>query len=112
MDKHTAICNYLKKHHTGKTNAVHSNELEKLFDMTGRNIRYVVNHLRKEGFPICSDEDGYYYAETQAEINATVKRLNEFLTRVSNARTGMLYASVIAPPNSEIKITIEVKGGG
>ena len=31
MDKRTAICNYLKKHHTGKENAVFSRELERLF---------------------------------------------------------------------------------
>ena len=109
MDKKTAICNYLKKHHMGKRNAIHSCELEKLFGSTDRTIRRYVNFLRNDVYAICSDESGYYYAENQAEINATVKRFNEQLTRMANARSGLLYASVIAPA-AEIVI-ININGG-
>lgn len=31
MNKKNAICEYLKKNHTGRDNAVHSKELERLF---------------------------------------------------------------------------------
>ena len=37
MDKKKAICEYLRKNHIGKENAIHSKELEKLFLLDGRN---------------------------------------------------------------------------
>lgn len=77
MDKKKAICEYLRKNHIGKGNAIHSKELEKLFMLDGRNIRRKISSLRQDGFPICSDESGYYYADNQKEINNTVCRLNE-----------------------------------
>lgn len=88
MDKKTAICQYLKKYHTGGERAVYSRELQRLFSIDGRGLRRKINSLRQDGYPICSDERGYYYADTQEEINGTVCRLNQMVTKVSNARTG------------------------
>lgn len=108
MDRAMAICRYLHKYHTGRERAVHSNELQELFDLNPRTLRRHVNRLRQEGFPICSDETGYYYADNQQEINNTVCRLNGLLTKVSNARTGLLYASVFpVEVNVEIKVSVE-----
>ena len=109
MDKRTAICNYLKKYHTGKENAVFSRELERLFSMDGRTLRRKISSLRQDGHPICSDETGYYYAENQKEINATICRLNTLVTRISNARTGMLYASVMTDEPVSVSININLK---
>ncbi len=109
MDKRTAICNYLKKHHTGKENAVFSRELERLFSLDGRALRRKISSLRQDGHPICSDGSGYYYAENQKEINATICRLNTLVARISNARTGMLYASVQSDEPVSVSINIELK---
>lgn len=109
MDKRTAICNYLKKYHTGKENAVFSRELERLFSMDGRTLRRKISSLRQDGHPICSDETGYYYAESQKEINATICRLNTLVTKISNARTGMLYASVLSDEPVSVCIRISLK---
>ena len=38
-DKKSAILDYLRKHHTGKRNAVHSAELERLFSLDDRAVR-------------------------------------------------------------------------
>ncbi len=113
MNRKEVICAYLKKHHTGAGRAVHSRELEQLFSIDGRALRRCISALRQEGRPICSDSSGYYYAEKQADINRTVARLNKLLTRVSNARTGMLYASVVdlGGVQLEININIRVEGG-
>jgi hypothetical protein len=92
LDKKTAICRYLYRHHRGKRNAVYSRELERLFSIDGRNLRRKISALRQDGYPICSDESGYYYADNQKEINNTVARLNGLVTMVSNARNGMLNA--------------------
>lgn len=103
MDKKTAICQYLKKYHTGGERAVYSRELQRLFSIDGRGLRRKINSLRQDGHPICSDERGYYYADSQEEINGTVCRLNQMVTKVSNARTGLLYASI-----QDSGITVEV----
>lgn len=109
MDKRTAICNFLKKYHTGRDNAVYSRELERLFSLDGRTLRRKISSLRQDGHPICSDETGYYYAENQKEINATICRLNTLVTRISNARTGMLYASVMTGEPMSVSININLK---
>lgn len=106
MDKKTAICNYLRKYHAGKERAVFSRELERLFIMDGRTVRRAIHDLRQDGFPICSDQRGYYYADNQQEINKTVCRLNSLVTNISNARTGLLYAAI------GDCITIEITVGG
>lgn len=100
------LCEYLREYHTGKDKAVHSRELERLFCMDDRTIRRKISKLRQAGCPICSDAAGYYYASDQEEINATVGRLNELITKVSNARTGLLYAP---NPESSEQYTVEVK---
>ncbi len=109
MDKRTAICEYLKKYHTGESRAVYSRELQRLFCIDGRNLRRKISSLRQDGFPICSGDAGYYYADNQKEINATVCRMNDMVTTVSNARNGLLFASIVADPGMtvEVKITLE-----
>ena len=110
MDKRTAICEYLQKNHKGKEKAVHSEELERLFCIDGRTLRRYIAILRRDGNPICSDETGYYYADNQKEINATVSRLNELVLKISNARTGLMYSSVMPVENGEIEIIVRMKG--
>ena len=73
--------------------------------MTGRTLRRKISRLRQDGYPICSDENGYYYAESQSEINATVCRLNMLVTKISNARTGMLHASLV---DGGLKVDISI----
>ena len=107
MDKRTAISEYLKKHHTGKEKAVLSRELERLFCIDGRNLRRKISSLRKDGVPICSDETGYYYADNQQEINQTVCRMNELVTTISNARTGLLFASIL--PDRDVTVEVKIK---
>lgn len=72
MDKRSAIRDYLKVHHTGRSEAVYSRELQRLFSLNGRTVRRHISKLRQEGCPICSDETGYYYADNQEEINNTI----------------------------------------
>ena len=108
MDKKTLICEYLRKHHTGKNKAIYSRELQRLFCIDGRNLRRKISSLRKDGIPICSDETGYYYANDQKEINATVCRMNGLVTTISNARTGLLFASVLPERGMKVEVTIKL----
>lgn len=111
MDKKSAIQEYLQKHHTGEQKAVCSKELQRLFSLDGRSLRRKVNRLRQEGVPICSGAAGYYYAASQQEINETVNRLNHMVTRVSNARTGLLHAALLPHSGLTVEIHIELKEG-
>lgn len=106
MDKQTAIYHYLKQYHTGMGTTVYSHELEQLFAIDGRNLRRKISAMRLDGYPICSGDTGYYFADNQAEINATVGRLNELLTKVSNSRNGLLRSH--AALAMRIDVTIHV----
>ncbi len=109
MEHPYAICAYLKKYHVGKENAVHSKDLQRVFSVQGSTLRRNINILRQSGCPICSDQNGYYYAENQKEINDTVLRLNTLVTEISNPRTGMLYESVTEPDSIKIQISIKLE---
>lgn len=109
MDKEKEICMYLKDKHTGQDKAVFSCELERLFSLNGRSLRRIISSLRQDGYPICSNCKGYYYAKTQNEVNATVSRLNELVTGVSNSRTGLLYARI---PKGQPSVEITIRIGG
>ncbi len=94
MDKKAAICEYLCRFHTGRERAIYSHKLQSFFDIDGRSLRRKIALLRREGVPICSDENGYYYAGTKQEIMDTVNRLDEMLSKVSGTRNGLLQSSL------------------
>ena len=61
------FCEYLSKYYRGSNNPVSSKTLEAVFHVKGSEIRRIVNSLRSKGEPICSDYDGYFYADNQHE---------------------------------------------
>lgn len=63
------FCEYLSKYYRGSNNPASSKTLEAVFHVKGSEIRRIVNSLRSKGEPICSDYDGYFYADNQHEIN-------------------------------------------
>ena len=79
MKEEKAIYEYLKRYHRGREKAVCSNELERLFCLTGRSLRRRIASLRQSGFPICSCASGYYYPTTLQDVNATMSWLNELV---------------------------------
>ena len=95
MTAEEKLLEYLKLNHTGKDNAVYSKDLERVFCMSGRTIRTKINRLRQDGKPICSDCNGYYYAETDEDVKDTIRWMDELLTGVASAREGLLVATVI-----------------
>jgi hypothetical protein len=107
QNKIDSLCDFLKKNHTGRENAALSKTLEAFFDLNGREVRKCVNTLRGGGFPVCSDMVGYYYAASQDEVNETIAQLNSRITKISNARNGLLAANCNTP--SHIPISIEIK---
>ena len=46
LDKKAAICAYLKNSHTGKSRAIHSRDLQRLFSIDGRTLRRKISGRR------------------------------------------------------------------
>ena len=92
MEANTLL-NCLKRRHRGRANAVKSPELEARFGITGGALRALVNDLRRGEHPICSDENGYYYAVNEAELTATIRQLNSRIGKMAMARNGLVRAA-------------------
>lgn len=100
---------HLEKYHKGREKAAFSKTLEAAFSVGGRELRRCVNFLRKNGFPICSDEFGYYYPVNICEVRNTVGRLDSLIREITKARDGMLVlpqAGLEKPADVFIRISI------
>lgn len=107
MDKQAAILEYLRRFHTGRNKAIYSRELQQLFDLDGRSLRRKISRLRKDGYPICSDENGYFFASCQSEIDTTVFRLNDLEKQVARTRNA-LYGAAMADVGLPIQVQITI----
>lgn len=79
----------LRKNHYGKANAVKSRDLEAMFGCKGTDIRNCVNLLRSQGYPICSDASGYYYASSMSELGKTMSQLQSRVRNIRLALSGL-----------------------
>ena len=105
MTKEQKLYDYLMTKHVGQDNAVHSKKLEKRFNICPRTVRTYVNNLRKSGYPICSDDTGYWIAKDPKEATRTAKRLGNFAGEINNVKTGLTVAAI--QMRSVTKITEE-----
>lgn len=80
---------YLKTYHLGAECAITSKILELLFDMKGKELRNLVNVLRLDGVPICSDGNGYFYAKDEQEIRTTIKHMRNRIAGITAAINGL-----------------------
>ena len=85
-----ALCEYLKKYRRGQESAASSKELEAAFHVKGTELRRAVDRLRCDGYPICSDATGYFYAARQSEVRATVAQLTGRISKIAAATKGLL----------------------
>lgn len=92
MDLDNPIAEYLKAYHTGEAQAVTSRELETVFRIRGPCLRKAVNRLRAAGVPICSFASGYYYAETEEELDHTIRQLSSRIKCILHAVLGLKKA--------------------
>ena len=112
VNMESALCRYLKDNHTRRTKAASSKILEAAFNIKGSEVRRIINSLRCTGFPVCSDSEGYYYAASQEEINATIAQLNGRITKIANARNGLLTATPNhAPFKVDVMVQLTIEGG-
>lgn len=89
-----ALLTHLKQHHYGCGRAVSSGVLEAAFCVTGREIRTAVNTLRSMGEPVCSDENGYYCAANEQELQHSIRQLDSRIRKIAKAKNGLNTALV------------------
>lgn len=53
------------------------------------NVRHIVNELRSEGIPVCSDKKGYFISDTPKCIRATVNHLKHRVKKIQAALDGL-----------------------
>jgi biotin operon repressor len=86
---------YLRNQHTGAENAVPSAYIEFFFGITGAALRQIINKLRSNGQPVCSDVNGYFYAKNRNEINNTVTQLLSRTKKITDAAQGLVLSHQI-----------------
>lgn len=79
----------LMRYHTGRENAVRGPELATLTGITVRKVRSHINALRTGGHPVCSGDDGYFYAATDEELAATIRQLGSRMKEIAKAQRGL-----------------------
>lgn len=86
------ITAHLKEYHTGERNIVSSRELEVAFQIRGPELRTIINAERRKCFPICSTDKGYFYAETEEELQRTIRQLQSRIKKIAHAERGLIKA--------------------
>ena len=88
MTKET-ISRYLENGCKGHKNVVSSRELERALGNRGHELGGKGKRLRQGGLPIAADRRGYYYAETAAEVYATIRNLEKMRSGLDAAISGL-----------------------
>ena len=92
MEKIHPITEYLSDYHTGERNIISSRELEVAFQIRGPELRNIINAQRGQGYPICSTDKGYFYAETEEELQRTIRQLRSRIKKIAHAERGLTKA--------------------
>lgn len=100
------LAKYLHRYHHGVENAVTSKILEHALSVSGKELRDLVNALRREGIPIASDQNGYFYAKTEKEVRMTIRHMRNRISGISAAISG-LRRSLAAFDDTQIRLPLE-----
>ena len=80
---------YLKAQCRGRKTAVSGAGLERALQTGGNELRRQVNRLRRQGVPIASSRNGYFYAVTAGEIYETIRQLRRMERGLAAAVQGL-----------------------
>jgi biotin operon repressor len=92
---------YLRDKHIGAENYATSAVIESVFGIGGPALRQIINKLRCDGQPVCSDVNGYYYAKNRNEINNTVTQLLSRTKKINDAAQGLVLSHQIFHDGTE-----------
>lgn len=83
------VTQYIMKHSNGKKHPVCGSQIAKAYEISGWEVRRLINVARCKGDPICSCSSGYYIASDRQEIQKTIDSLDSRIAAMSNARNGL-----------------------
>lgn len=89
VELYNNIAEYLRDYHREEDEAIKSRELRGLFNLSDRQVRLVVNDLRRNGVPICSSLEGYWYSEDEADITKTINRMEAQIDNMERSIAGL-----------------------
>ena len=72
--------------HTSKITA---RELATAHRISEARVRGIINYLRSNGVCICSDRNGYWLANHEWEVDATIKSLKSRINHIQSAIDGL-----------------------
>ena len=75
---------FLHKYHKGRKNAIVTEQIEKAVELEENDIRRLVSKFRREGIPICSCNEGYFYPNSYSEIIDTVTKFERYISTLSD----------------------------
>ena len=104
------LAEYLERYHLGAANAATSWELECAFGVRGKDLRYAVYGLRRQGVPIASNGNGYFYAATEQEVRATIAHMTHRISGIAAAIRG-LSRSLERFDTAQTRLPLEGGGG-
>ncbi len=87
------LVEYLEEFAKGEQNAITSKRLKSMGFGTGVQIRGFVNSLRVHGYPICSSNNGYFYAQSKDDIQQTINNLRSRMDSIREAYFGLMDAN-------------------
>ena len=79
------IVNYLKKNCLSRAKAISGGDLSRMFGCNKRELRNKINFLRCQGNPICSGNEGYWYAGSKEDIADTIEYLTAWMKGMNKA---------------------------
>ena len=88
-EREERVAAYLYHNHFGIKNVVKSTEVEPAVNLTGNELRNVVNRLRRKEVPIASGPQGYFFAATAGEVYFTIRNLRVMEKGLQAAIEGM-----------------------
>ena len=99
---------YMKEYHTGISKAVPSAYLQGRFCISSRTVRKLVNQLRNDGNPICSGENGYYYAADRKELLASIGQMTSRIREIAKAKRGLVKSLEHFPDaNGQLRLDLD-----
>ena len=100
------LAQHLRQYDLVSEYAVSRRYQECTFHVSGKELQDQVNALRREGVPIASDQNGYFYAKTEAEVRLTIRHMRNRISGISAAITG-LRRSLAAFDDTQIRLPLE-----
>ena len=92
MNREDRLLVYLKGACAGRAYRVSGRELGMALNLSGTDLRRLVNRLRQRGVPIASDQSGYFYAQTAGEVYTTIRQLRDMSNGLEAAIRGLEQA--------------------